>query len=370
MLGGFAMIFAIALFIMVHEAGHFFAAKATDMKATEFFLGFGPKIWSVKRGETEYGVKAIPFGGYVRIVGMNPYEDVDPADFGRTYREKKFWQKSFVVLSGVALNFLMAYLILFGLSWALGISDLTTSIEEVTQTITATDTPSPAIEAGLERGDELVAIDGVAIEGWIQATDLIAARPGETVDVEVLRDGVPLILTADLGEIDRGNGEIVGFLGIRPMLDHRSIGPFTAAGLAGRQFAFLAEQSVRSIGRLVSPSSLAELGGALFGQTEIRDEIRPVSPIGLVQLGAQAEQVGLENLFFILASVNVILGLFNIVPLYPLDGGHFAVALYERITRREADVRRLAPIAAAVIALMLFLGVVAIVLDIANPIAL
>ena len=369
MLGGLAMIAAIALFIMVHEAGHFFAAKATGMKATEFFLGFGPKIWSTQRGETEYGVKAIPFGGYVRIVGMNPYEDIDPADHGRTYREKKFWQKSFVVLAGVVLNFIMAYLILFGLAWATGITQVTTGISEVTETITGTDTPSPASLAGLEVGDTLVSIDGETFGTWIEATDIIAARPGETVDIEVVRDGRTERLVATLGALDRDGGT-QGFLGVRPELVTESIGPFRAAGIAGDEFWFLTEQSVRAIGRLVNPASLVELGGALFGNTDVADEIRPVSPIGLVQIGSQAQQVGIANLFFILASVNIILGLFNTIPLYPLDGGHFAVALYERITRREADVRRLAPVAAAVIALMVFLGVVAIVLDIVNPLAL
>ncbi|HIE22474.1 MAG TPA: RIP metalloprotease, partial [Acidimicrobiia bacterium] len=101
MLGGFAAAIAIVLFVTAHEAGHFLAAKAVGMKATEFFFGFGPKLWSFKKGETEYGVKLLPLGGYVRIIGMNPLEEVDPVDMGRTYREKKFWEKSIVVLAGV-----------------------------------------------------------------------------------------------------------------------------------------------------------------------------------------------------------------------------------------------------------------------------
>ncbi len=364
------MIVAIALFIMVHEAGHFLAAKATGMKATEFFLGFGPKIWSFRRGETEYGVKAIPFGGYVRIVGMNPYEEIDPSDVGRTYREKKFWQKSVVVLSGVMLNFLMAYVILFGLAWSTGLSDVTTAVAEVTDTIVGTEIPSPAKLAGLQEGDVIVAIDGMQATSWAEAVELIAERPSETITIEVLRDGRPVTLEATLGEVDRGEGEVVGFLGVRPEVVTESIGPVTAARVAAEEFGFLVKQSVLSIGRLVSPSSLAELSRALVGDTEVPDQIRPVSPIGLVQLGSQAEQVGVGNLIFILASVNIILGLFNSIPLYPLDGGHFAVALYERITGSEVDVKRLAPIAAAVIVLMVFLGLVAIVLDVSNPISL
>ena len=110
MLGGLAAAIAIIFFVTAHEAGHFVAAKAVGMKATQFFFGFGPKLWSIQRGETEYGVKALPLGGYVRITGMNPLEEVAPADMGRTYREKKFWEKSIVVLAGVGMNFLLGFL--------------------------------------------------------------------------------------------------------------------------------------------------------------------------------------------------------------------------------------------------------------------
>jgi len=123
MIGGLIAVLAIALFVMAHEAGHFLAAKAVGMKATEFFLGFGPKLWSFKRGETEYGIKAIPAGGYVRIIGMNPFEEVAPEDVGRTYREKPFWKKSVVVLAGVGMNFLMAFVMFFGAVVAAGIPE-------------------------------------------------------------------------------------------------------------------------------------------------------------------------------------------------------------------------------------------------------
>src|SRR5688572_24379149 len=115
MIGGLIAVVAIVLFVTAHEAGHFVAAKATGMKVTEFFFGFGPKLWSTKKGDTEYGFKGVPLGGYVRIVGMNPLEEVAPNDIGRTYREKKFWEKSVVVLAGVGANFLLAYIMFYGL---------------------------------------------------------------------------------------------------------------------------------------------------------------------------------------------------------------------------------------------------------------
>jgi len=369
MYGALAMIFSIAMFILVHEAGHFVAARATGMKATEAFIGFGPRIWSTTRGDTEYGIKAIPFGGYVRILGMNPYEDIDPDDVGRTYREKKFWQKSVVVLAGVALNFLMAYIMLFFLLWVSGLVETNTTISGVTENL-GDGTPSPAAVAGLQEGDELLRIDGIGLESWEQATDLIAARPGTPIDIEIQRNGVIETLTAELAPTNPISGEEVGFLGVSPGITEISIGPFEAAGSAGRLFIDLVRESLAAIGRLVRPSSLIDLGGTLFGDTEVADDIRPVSPIGLAQIGTQVDRVGVEGLVFILASVNIILGIFNSVPLYPLDGGHFAVALYEKVTKREADVRKLVPIAAAVIALMVFLGAVAIILDLTDPLAL
>ncbi len=369
MLGGTVMVLSIALFIIVHEAGHYFAARATGMKATEAFIGFGPRLWSIKRGDTEYGIKAIPFGGYVRILGMNPYEEVAPEDVGRTYRDKKFWQKSVVVLSGVVLNFLMAYIILFFLLWTTGLVETTTTISAVTPEI-SDGTPSPAAVAGLAEGDTLLSIDGVDIESWEAAVELIAARPGSEITIEIERDGSVRELTADLAPVHPQTGEAIGFLGVGPGVEEVSIGPFRAAGSAGLLFYDLVALSVQAIGRLVSPASLVELAGVLVGDTDIPDEIRPVSPIGLAQIGSQVDRIGVESLVFILASVNIILGLFNSIPIYPLDGGHFAVALYEKVTKREADIRKLVPLAAAVIVLMLFLGVVALVLDSTNPLSL
>ena len=121
MLGGVAAVIAIVFFVTAHEAGHFLAAKAVGMKATQFFFGFGPKIWSIQRGETEYGFKWFPLGGYVRIIGMNPLEEVAPGDMGRTYREKKFWEKSVVVLAGVGTNFLIAFILFYGIVLAVGV---------------------------------------------------------------------------------------------------------------------------------------------------------------------------------------------------------------------------------------------------------
>src|SRR5665811_1417789 len=221
MLGGIAVFIALVLFIVAHEAGHFFAAKATGMKVTEFFLGFGPRIWSFKRGETEYGIKPIPFGAYVKIVGMSSLEEVDPEDEGHTYREKPFWAKSLVVLSGVAANFLIGYLIFFGISLAEGQPVLedgepvpSTSIAAVVPE-TADGEPTSAIEIGLQPGDSIVSIDGTRTPDWESLVEALSESAGEEISVGVVRDGKELSLSGRLG-VRVVDGEERGFLGVSP----------------------------------------------------------------------------------------------------------------------------------------------------------
>lgn len=360
MLGGIGAALAIIVFVTAHEAGHFLAAKAVGMKATEFFFGFGPKLWSTRRGETEYGFKLLPFGGYVRIVGMNPLEEVDPQDMGRTYREKKFWEKSVVVLAGVGMNFLIGLLLFWGVVLASGIPGDPIPVAGLVVE------GGPAATAGLEEDDRIVEIGGSAIATWEDATDALASTgPGETT-VVVERDGETIAMEVTLAENE--NVEGAGYLGVAPRTERVDVGPLEAMGIAGEMVGSAISDTFNALFQMVRPSSLAQYFGVLVGDTDVPDEVRPVSPIGIVSIGAQAQNAAF--LFGILAYVNVILATINLLPLFPLDGGHFAVALYEKVTGREADVRRLAPVAAAVIGLFVFLGFVAIVLDVSNPIDL
>jgi membrane-associated protease RseP (regulator of RpoE activity) len=369
-LGGIFMLVAVVASVMIHEAGHYFAARATGMKATEFFFGFGPKLWSTTRGETEYGIKAFPLGGYVRIAGMNPLEEIDPADVGRTYREKKFWQKSFVILSGVVLHFVIAYVVILGAIIGFGIDNPDAPLPEISvvQASLEDGTVTPAAAAGIKPGDTIVNVDGLAVGSWDEIRQALADRPNASVNITVDRDGELLTLSTALASVlDPATGLEAGYLGVSPAYERDSVGFFTATGLAGRAFVNVTGRTFEALGNLVKPSSLAQLGGAFFGNTDVPNEIRPVSPVGIVRLGAESD---FELLVSLVAMVNIVLGIFNGLPLYPLDGGHFAVAAYERITHREADIRKLAPIAAAVMALMLFLFSVALLLDIVNPISL
>ncbi|MGD2061650.1 MAG: M50 family metallopeptidase [Acidimicrobiia bacterium] len=359
MLGGIAAAVAIVFFVTAHEAGHFLAAKATGMKATEFFFGFGPRLWSTKKGETEYGVKALPLGGYVRIIGMNPLEEVAPEDLGRTYREKKFWEKSVVVLAGVGTNFLIAFIMFWALFVGNGMSEPIPVIASVVD-------GSPASMAGIQVGDEIVAVGGTEVTEWQDATEILAdAGPGP-ITITVDRGGEVLALDADLIQSETIPG--AGFLGVTAETEEVAVGLIHGAGLAGQAVWGGIEDTFYSLYQMFRPSSLAQYFGVFGGDTDVPDEIRPVSPIGIVSIGSQT--AGDASAFFgIMAYINVILATINLLPLFPLDGGHFAVALYEKITGRAANIRKLMPVAAAVIGTLFFLGFVAIILDLVDPIS-
>lgn len=365
MIGGLIVLFGIITMVMVHEGGHFVAAKATGMKATEFFFGFGPRLWSFRKGETEYGVKAIPLGGYVRIIGMNPYEEVDPEDFGRTYREKPFWQKSVVVLAGVASHFVVAFLLFFLVASVIGISQATTTVLGVQPTLEGGVT-GPAAAAGIQTGDRIVMIDGVPVTTWPGLVEVIAARPGKTVDLVVERAGTQVVLTATLATVPDGDGGTRGFLGVEPVRQTVRVEPIAGIAASGAAIGEATVVSAQGLWSLVS--GFGDLVVAtISGDTDRINNTRPASPIGLIRIGAETQKFGLSFTLELVALINIFVGLLNVLPVYPLDGGHFSVALYEKIRGRPADVRKLIPIAAVVVLFLVLLGVLAIYLDIADP---
>ena len=371
MVGGIIIIVGIILMIMIHESGHFLAAKALDMKVTEFFFGFGPRLWSIQRGETEYGIKAFPVGGYVRIIGMNPYEEIAPEDVGRTYRGKPFWAKSVVVLAGVATHFVMAFIILFFVFTTVGVDtgEVTTEVAAVSETLAGSTTASPAAVAGIQDGDVILEIDGVATPTWDGLVDSIAARPGQSVVVAIERDGSAIEIPVTLAAIDDGDGGTRGFLGVSPVSATERVGILSGVGDAGNGVIGAVDASWDGIWHLFT--NLGSLVKATFeGDQQTIDENRPLSVVGLGRLGADTQRAGLSYTLQLLALIFIFLALFNAIPIYPLDGGHFVVALYEKIRGREPDVRKLAPIAAAVVIFMILLGLFAVYLDIARPLRL
>ena len=371
MLGGIAAAVAIVLFVTAHEAGHFLAAKAVGMKATQFFFGFGPKIWSTQRGETEYGFKWLPLGGYVRIVGMNPLEEVSPQDLGRTYREKKFWEKSFVVLAGVGTNFLIAFVLFLGIALTQGIAVPTTEVDDVVATveIEGAEQPSPAAVAGLESGDVILGVGDSTVNSWDDVIAALRDEGGGPITLVVDRDGEVLTLETDLIQQPASDGQsTTGFLGVTSVVVVEEVGVGQGIGLAAQSVWKGIEGTFVSIGEMVRPSNVIQYFGVFVGDTDVDQNIRPVSPIGIVNITTQMESVA--AFVGILALVNVILATLNLLPLFPLDGGHFAVALYEKLTHREANIEKLMPVAAAVVILFVFLGLVGIILDVVNPISL
>lgn len=384
-MGPAIMIIGVILMIVIHEGGHFVAAKSFGMKATEAFFGFGPKIWSMKRGETEYGIKAIPFGGYVRIIGMNPFEEVDEEDEHRTYRAAPFWKKTVVVLAGILSHFVVAIILLWVVStvWGVvavddnGTVERTTTIAAVSEIIPGTTESSPASLAGVEAGDTIVAADGAPIEDWQEFSDFARINGGNQVTITVDRAGERVDLAATLASYDRpvvvdgelmvdesGNPvtESVGFFGVTPKAARDEMGPLRAIPVAFSEFFEAAVQSVKGLWQMILgfPALVMSLFG---GNDEILQTVRPISPIGLVQLAGP-----LESTLYLLALVNIFVGVLNVVPLYPLDGGHFSVAAYEKVTGREPNVQKLLPVAAAVFIFLVSLGLMGVYLDIFKPI--
>lgn len=362
-----AIVLGIVVLIMAHEAGHYVAAKRAGMKVTEFFLGFGPRVWSFRHGETEYGVKAVPAGGYVRIVGMNNLEEVDPGDEGRTYRQGTFGQRMTVVLAGVTVNILLAIVLFFVVFALRGVPDgASTTVREVIP-------GTPAAAGGLEPGDRFVSIGGQAIDDWDDVTAAIEDRAGDRTRFVVERDGVPSVL--ELTPERRSETDGTGFVGISPEDAFRSLGVVGAA-----------RESVATIGRgtvglgeglvdLFSPSGLSRYSENFTepppsGRASPAAEERPRGLIGIVDIGGELVDGDVWRLLELIAALNLIVALFNLLPLLPFDGGHAAVALYEqlasKVTGREVrvDFQKLVPVTALVLAVFLTLGLSVAFLDI------
>lgn len=403
---GWLLIIA-ALFVMIflHELGHFLTAKWTGMKVTEFFLFFGPKIWSFRRGETEYGIKLIPIGAYVRIIGMNNLDDAPPEDEPRTYRQQSFPKRMLVITAGSMMHFAQALVLFFVVFSIIGVPGETRLAErfggrelDPSEWIVGSVAPGTAADrAGIEPGDDIVSIAGNPLEQIEDIRPVIERRIGQELPVVVERDRERLELTARIGSRRDETGRATGFLGVGegyPSLPSVTTDPLTGAGEAAKQTGSVMWQTFRGLGSFltgglgtfadnVADGTSAE-GPALSGSTNggdggrsitRGDEDRLMSMVGVARWGASASEEGAADFLLLLALINVSIGLLNLLPLLPLDGGHAAVAIYERIRstrgrRHMADVSRLLPITYAVMLLGLMLMVSAVYLDIVDPIGL
>ncbi|HVE93403.1 MAG TPA: M50 family metallopeptidase [Acidimicrobiales bacterium] len=384
-----AVMAAVILMIMLHELGHYVMARRAGMKVTEFFLGFGPRLWSIRRGETEYGIKAIPVGGYVRVIGMNNLDEVDPADEQRTYRAKGYLARLAMASAGSIVHFLLAFLLLVGIYAGTGVLDsdkatATPVIDEVSTTAQFGGQASPAAKAGLRSGDRLVALDGQPVRSWADVPAYIGPRVEQPIVLTIDRDGSRFditVVTASSKKV-RNDEVATGLIGILPEVDPgpvERVNPVVAAGRAGKQLVSLTGQTVTGLVRMFTPSSIGDYGDQLAGKPlsdPAAEGNRFLSPVGLVNLASDVSAIGLREVLMLLVLINVFVGMFNMIPLPPFDGGHVAVATYEAIRskisgrRYQVDMNKLLPVAWGVIILLMLISVTALYLDIKNPINL
>lgn len=358
-----SIIVGLILTIMLHEAGHLIMAKRAGMKATEFFVGFGPRIWSFRRGETEYGVKAIPAGGYVRIIGMSNIEETDPEDEPRTYRAATTGKKLKVILAGVTVNLLIAYSLFFIVIVGNGEFKPGTSIDRVA-------TASPAADAGLRSGDKIVAINGTRIRNWDDLGANVRPNAGTEITVTVLRHGHPVEVTATPEAV---SGE--GKLGVYPNSVRQT---YSVLEAVPQSFSWMGRATAATVGGLAkvfSPSGVEKYSHTVAnpnGKGSFSNDERPRSIVGIVADGGSIVGGSVWVLLVLLATINLFLALFNLIPLLPFDGGHAAVAIYEAIASKvkgqavRVDYRRLMPITAAVLVVVLALGLSTMYLDVRN----
>ncbi|WP_066947863.1 M50 family metallopeptidase [Microtetraspora fusca] len=427
-LAGFLVLFAgLLLSIALHEIGHLVPAKLFGVRVTQYMVGFGPTLWSRKRGETEYGVKWLPFGGYIRMIGMLPprpsddptklrsvstgpwqglienaravaSEEIRPGDEDRVFYRKPWWQKVIIMFGGPAMNFVLAFALFSVVFMAFGVAVSKPVVSTVSQCVVpatqveqrecrAGDPPTPAAKAGLLPGDRIVAVGGTRVDSWEAATARIRAHGAGRTDLGVVRGGKEITVAVDLIAQDRPSVDDpdkieknVGFLGVAPTVVIEKQGP---GYVVGQMWDF----TQRTASAMVNiPKKMVGVWHAAFSG-EKRDPNGPVGIVGAGRIGGEiaASSAPLENkiIFFInlLASLNLAVGMFNLIPLLPLDGGHIAGGLWEglkrgiaRISRRPmpgyVDVAKALPLTYAMAALLLVMGGLLVYADLVNPIRL
>jgi membrane-associated protease RseP (regulator of RpoE activity) len=395
LIGVIAFVLALLATVMLHEAGHFVTAKRFGMKATQFFVGFGPTLWSRTRGETEYGIKVILLGGYVRIVGYTPLDPIEPGDERRAFYRRPARQRAIVIAAGVVINLIVGYLLLVAVNLTTGLpagQNRTTTVAAISPCVPpsmnkpcASGAPrSPAAEAGLRRGDRVVSLAGRPIGDWddLRAA-ILAARPGAEVSMVVRpggEDRPPRTLRLRLADVD-GHA----FLGMSPRVlfthwDRQ--GPLDAPATAVGQFGGYLGQLGRiavdlpaAIPKLFSPERAqtpAGQVGSVYGAGEVS---------GQIFASDQSWRFKAFLFLSLVVSVNIFVGVLNLLPLLPMDGGHLAVLCYERIRARIArtrgrpdpgtvDMTKLMPVTYIAVVLLVGLGVLLILADVLNPLKL
>lgn len=452
-LGVAFVVIGIVVSIALHEVGHLVPAKIFKVRVTQYMIGFGPTLWSKKKGETEYGVKAIPAGGYVSMIGMYPpnpqdgtvresstglfqtlaenskearatkrkgrleqlaadardlaHEDVTEADENRVFYKLPVWKKIIIMLGGPAMNFIIGTVLLAIVLVCYGLPQYTTAVSSVSACQVAYGTPepkdltnctqTPAAAAGIKPGDKVLSFNGESITSWDQLSALIRQNANRTVNVQVERAGstldlsiTPVLTARPVTDI---NGQVkkdasgtamtteVGFIGVSPT---SAIVPQPLSAVPGAAW-----QNITAVAGVIVnfPQRLVAVAQAAFSSAP-RDPNGPVSVVGVGRVaGEVASMDGISagdkfaSLLQLVAGLNFALGVFNLVPLLPLDGGHIAGALYEGVRRRVArmrkrddpgafDIAKLLPLTWVVASVLIVMSALLIYADIVKPVNL
>jgi membrane-associated protease RseP (regulator of RpoE activity) len=404
LLGITAFIVALLFSVMVHELGHFVMAKHYGMKVTEFFLGFGKRIWSTQRGETEFGIKAIPAGGYCRIEGMTPDDVMAPDEEGRAFYRASGIRKLIVLGAGSTMHFVLGFVLLLGLFMGVGTTQVTSTIAQISNCVpsvtgsaacTARSLPSPAKKAGLKAGDRIISINGVQIKNWAKDVELIRSSAGKPLVFGIDRghakvqsansNRVPELSITIVPEARVIGGKIIGFVGIINQYANVRSDPVTAVRQSVSTTGNFIAASAKSL--IALPSKIPALWSQSIGDKP-RDPTGLVGVVGVARVSGEA--VGssklslterLATFIMIIASLNIFVGIFNLLPVLPLDGGHMAVAIADEIRAFYARLRGrarpaainvavLAPVTLVVFVFLAGLTVLLLVADIINPVNL
>ncbi|MFG2785484.1 M50 family metallopeptidase [Streptomyces prunicolor] len=421
------VVFAVGLLVSIawHELGHLSTAKLFGIRVPQYMVGFGPTIWSKRKGDTEYGFKAIPFGGYIRMIGMFPpgpdgriesrstspwrsmiedarsaaFEELEPGDESRLFYTRKPWKRVIVMFAGPFMNLILAVALFLTVLMGFGISQQTNTVSSVSECVIAqsqnrdtckkSDPASPAAAAGLKAGDKILSFNGVKTTDWNKLSDLIRAAPGKTVPIVVERKGQALTLHAKIasnqvakkdssGQIVQGQYVTAGFLGFS-----------AATGIVRQDFGdsvtWMGDRMGEAVDSIAAlPGKIPALWNAAFDGAP-RQADSPMGVVGAARVGGEIFTLDipptqqLAMALMLVAGFNLSLFLFNMLPLLPLDGGHVAGALWEALRRNLAkvlkrpdpgpfDVAKLMPVAYVVAGIFVCFTLLVLVADVVNPV--
>ena len=401
MVGYFGGVALFALGIMVtialHEWGHMRSALACGMKVRRFYVGFGPTVVKWNRKGIEYGFKAVPLGGFCDIAGMTAMDEIDEDERPYAMVYKPWWQRIFVLSGGVLMNILVGLVVLYAVAVTAGLpdpdADYTPTVAKTAcvpasqidaRTLSDCTGAGPAAEAGIREGDRITAVNGEAVASFVDLRAKLYEMPGQTADLtvergtEVLHIDVPVTSVTRLNQA--GETVTVGAIGVtsEPVDVMRSYGPLDGIGATVRFSGSMLSATLQGLASF--PGKIPGVVASIFGAE--RDQEGPMSVVGASRVGGELVERSQWTMFLMmLASLNFFLALFNLVPLPPLDGGHIAVVIYEKIRDfirglrgiapgQPADYTKLMPITYVMSAVLLGIGAIVIIADVVNPVRL